>query len=233
MKNITSKKKTHPKKSRPYPSNETRRAYWMQAIEPISAELNKAFPGYHPQWVQMSQRFDISPEMFASFREALYMTREQCAAFLRIGVSTLRRWENGHGSIPFIAFELLRVIRESVSFKMSHPEWDGWFISRNGLLVSPDLGGKQAEFTPGRLNWLSVNSSEAALLRNEVAQLKEELSAAIAENTRLRQLFLNNGVMDELASMQDKINDLMDSIGTAQVIPFIPTSSKQLQEKAA
>ena len=233
MKNTTSKKKAHPKKSRPYPSDETRRAYWMQAIEPKSEELNKAFPGYHPQWVQMSQMRNISPGMFTSFREALYMTKEQCAAFLRVHSRTISKWERGVLPVPFACFELLRVIRESVSFKMSHPEWDGWFISRDGVLVSPDLGAKQGEFTPERLNWLAWNTHEAALLRNEVDQLKEELSTAIAENTALRKMFMSNGVIDELASMQDKINDLMDRIGTAQVIPFISTNSKQLQEKAA
>ena len=232
LKNITKQKKPQ-NNYRAEPSKKTRWAYYMQAIEPTSEALNEAFPDYHPQWVQMSQMRPISPGLFSSFRQGLGMTREQCAAYLRIDERTLRRWECGKGPIPFVCFELLRVIQESVSFKMSHPEWDGWFISRNGVLVSPDLGARQGEFTPERLNWLSINSSEAALLRNEVKQLKEELGTAIAENTTLRQMFLNNGVIDELTSMQDKINNLMDSIGTAHVIPFPITGSEQLKEKAA
>ena len=232
MKNITKQKKPQ-NNYRAEPSYKTRWAYYMQAIEPTSEALNEAFPDYHPQWVQMSQMRSISPGMFNSFRQGLGMTRKQCAAYLRVAESTVIKWERGNRPVPFACFELLRVIQESVQFKMSHPEWDGWFISRNGLLVTPDLGGNQGTFTPERLNWLSVNSSEAALLRNEVKQLKEELGTAIAENTALRQMFLNNGVLDELASMQGNINSLMDRIGTARVIPFPLNSSEQLQEKVA
>ena len=226
MKNTTSKKKMHRE-----PSEKSRWAYWMQAIEPISEAINKAFPDYHPQWLQMSQMRDINPAMFLGFRKSLGMTREQCAAYLRVDFSTVTAWERGSRPVPFASFELLRVIRESVSFKMSHPEWDGWFISADGVLASSNYGGKG--FTPERLNWLEYNSSEAALLRNEVAHLKEELDTAIAENTTLRQMFLNNGVINELVSMQDKINGLMDRIGTAQVIPFLSTGSNQPQELAA
>lgn len=133
--------------------------------------------------------------------------------------------------MPFACFELLRVIRESVQFKMTHPEWDGWFLTEKGVLVSPDVGGNG--FTPQQLVWSTMTRNEAALLRNEVAQLKEELSTAIAENTALRQMFLSNGVLKELAFMQDKINGLMDRIGTAHVIPFPSIENEQSQEKAA
>lgn len=231
MKNTTKKKKTLPKKTHTYPSEKTRWAYYMQCIEPTSEAINKAFPDYHPQWVQMSQMRAISPGMFSSFRQGLGMTRKQCAAFLRVAESTVAAWERGSRSVPFACFELLRVIQESVSFKMSHPEWDGWFINYHGVLHSPDVGGKG--FTPSQLVWSTMTRNEAALLRNEVAQLKSELEISIAENTKLRQMFLSNGVIDELASMQDKINKLMDSIGTARVIPFPTLENERLLEKVA
>ena len=229
LKNITKQKKPQ-NNYRAEPSKKTRWAYWMQAIEPTSEAINKAFPDYHPQWVQMSQMRNISPGMFTSFRENLYMSQEQCAAFLRVALSTVVAWERGNRPVPFACFELLRVIRESVQFKMTHPEWDGWFLTEKGVLISPDVGGNG--FTPSQLVWSTMTRNEAALLRNDVAKLKEELSTAIAENTSLRQMFLSNGVMDELAFMQDKINGLMDRIGTAHVIPF-PAPIDQLQEKAA
>lgn len=231
MKKNTTTKKSCKNNFRAEPSYKTRWAYWMQAIEPTSEELNEAFPDYHPQWVQMSQMRAISPAMFIGFRETMGMTKEQCAAYLRVTTRTIRGWESGKGAIPFAVFELLRVILQSVYFKMSHPEWDGWFLTRDGVLVSPDIGGKG--FTPEQLNWLQSNRSEAALLRIEVKQLKSELDTAIADNTALRQLFLSNGVIDELASMQDKINGLMDRIGTAKVIPLHSIRNEQLQEKAA
>ena len=230
MKNITKQKKPQ-NNYRAEPSKKTRWAYFMQAIEPTSEAINKAFPDYHPQWVQMSQMRSISPGMFSSFRQGLGMTREQCAAYLRVGFSTITAWERGSRPVPFACFELLRVIRESVQFKMTHPEWDGWFLTEKGVLVSPDVGGNG--FTPQQLVWSTMTRNEAALLRNEVAQLKEELSTAIAENTALRQMFLSNGVLKELAFMQDKINGLMDRIGTAHVIPFPSIENEQSQEKAA
>lgn len=227
MKNTTSKKKKHTQ-----PSEKTRWAYWMQAIEPTSEAINKAFPDYHPQWVQMSQRFTIKPESFVAMRKSLGLSCEQCAAYLRAGLSTLRKWEHGHTPVPFMAFELLRLISESVRFKMAHPDWDGWFVSENGALTSPDYG--RNGFTPDQLNWLSFQRGEAEPLRKDVAMLQSQLDAAIAENTALREMFLDNGVTDEVAAMQDKINALMTRINTARVLPFAPADIEhQPLEKVA
>ena len=226
MKNTTSKKKMHN-----LPSEKTRWAYHMQAIEPLSEAINKAFPDYHPQWVQQSQMITIAAANFIHLRRALGMTREQCAAYLRVGLSTVTRWELGRGQVPFACFELLRLVLESVKFKMSHPIWDGWFIGEKGALHSPDIGGNG--FTPEQLIWSTMTRNEAALLRNEVDQLKGELSTAIAENTALRQMFLANGVLDEVAAMQETINSLMARINTARIIPFTKPEDEQLQEKVA
>ena len=225
MKNTTKKRKLHRQ-----PSNKTQWAYWMQAIEPTSEAINKAFPDYHPQWVQLSQRCTISPESFISMREMLHMNREQCAAYLRVDRTCISKWEIGKTAVPFAAFELLRIIHESVHFKLSHPEWDGWFIGAHGELNSPDIGGKG--FTPEQLIWSTMTRSEAALLRNDVKRLQAELDESNAENTKLRQLFVVQGVVEELAAMQDAINNLMARIATAKVIPF-PAAADQLKERTA
>jgi len=224
MKNITRKKKWQ-KKLVPYPSDKTRWAYWMQAIEPKSEEINQTFPGYHPQWLQLSQRVAISLENFKMMRESLGLTVSQCGAYMRIDKSTIHKWEKGVIPIPFIAFELLRIIRDSVWFKMKHPNWDGWFINEHGVLHSPDIGGKG--FTPEQLVWSAMTRSEAALMRNDVTKLQTQLDAAVAENTSLREMFLDNGITDEVATMQEKINSLMARINTARVIPFVPTDIEQ------
>ena len=213
------------------PSVKTRWAYWMQAIEPTSEALNRTFPEYHPQWVRMSQRLTIGSENFINLRRSLGLSLVQCAAYLRVGLSTIRRWESGKVDIPFANFELLRLILESVPFKLSHPEWDGWFVSDTGMLMSPDYG--RIGFTPEQLNASTLTNAENALLTNEVSRLQTELNEAVSENTRLRQLFLSQGVVDELAVMQDKLNNLMDSIGTAHVIPFPIVACEQSQEKVA
>lgn len=230
MKN-NSQKKTCKNNLRNLSSEKTRWAYYMQAIEPTSEAINNAFPDYHPQWVQLSQMCAISPAMFICLRQLLGLTQIQCAAYLRVGEASIRRWESGKARIPFAVFELMRLILDSVHFKFTHPDWDGWFVNEKGVLHSPDIGGKG--FTPEQLVWSSMTRSEAALLRNDVASLQNQLGESIAENAHLRQLFLNNGVLNELVSMQDKINGLMDRIGTAQVIPFHSTGNEQLQEIAA
>lgn len=147
-------------------------------------------------------------------------------------VATIFKWEDGKTPVPFVCFELLRVISETVRFKMSHPGWDGWFIDYNGVLHSSDIGGKG--WTPEQLVWSTATRSEAALLRNDVKKLQAQLDAAIAENTALREMFLDNCVTDEVASMQEKINALMARINTARVIPFAPADiERQPLEKAA
>lgn len=222
------------KKSKPrnQPSKKTNWAYWMQAIEPTSEAINQAFPNYHPQWVQLSQRTKVTGESFRIMRELLHMDRAQCAAYLRVDRSCISKWEIGTTVVPFAAFELLRVVYESVHFKLSHPEWDGWFIGAHGELNSPDIGGRG--FTPEQLIWYTMSAQDAALLRNEVKKLKADLEEAQSENTRLRQLFVSQGVVDELATMQNTINELMERIATAKILPF-PTAQDQHQpmEKTA
>ena len=239
MKNTTSKKKLHKRPSpgrwpagRSNPSEKTRWAYYMQAIEPKSEEINKAFPGYHPQWVHMSQRFTIAPEIFISLRLLLGMSVAQCAAYLRTNKSTVHKWEKGASPVPVAEFEVLRLVLENVKFKMSHSAWDGWFINEHGVLHSPDIGGKG--FTPEQLVWSTMTRSEAALLRVEVTKLQTNLDSSIAENTALRELFLANGVTDEVAVVQVKINALMARINTARIIPIAQALDEpQLQEKIA
>lgn len=215
---------------RGYPSEKTRWAYWMQAIEPKSEAINKAFPDYQPQWLQRSQTGNIAPESFAFMRTLLGMTVDQCAAYLRVDKKSVRRWESGLTPAPFAAWELLRVIYDSVQFKLSHPDWDGWFVSDKGRLVSPDVG---CSFMPGELNAYSFQRSDLPIAHNEIKRLQSELDAVIVENTKLRQLFLTQGVVDELAAMKDRLDKLMSSIGTAHIVPFPSVSGEAKKEKAA
>ena len=227
MKNTTSKKK--PQK---LPSKKTGWAYWMQAIEPSSQEINQAFPGYHPQWVIHSQT-EITAERFCYLRKhILRISKRQCAAYLRVDMRTISRWEKGEVDIPFASFELLRVVYHSAQFKLSHPEWDGWFISASGKLISPY--SRDIALTPGDLNLVPYLRNWNATMKDEIARLTQELAEARAENTALRDLFLANGITDEVAAMQDKVNALMTKINTARVIPFVPTKdAPQPQEKTA
>ena len=226
MKNTTNKKNLHKQ-----PSQKTLWAYYMQAIEPKSDAINQAFPEYHPQWVQQSQQLTISSDNFTNLRNAIGLSRKQCAAYLRTSYRTVTRWEHGETKIPFADFELLRLILESVKFKLSHPTWDGWFVSDEGKLVSPDFG--RTAFTPEQLNWSTHVDAQNLLLNNEVTRLKNELDEAVSANTSLRELFLSQGVVDELVTMKDKLTVLLAKVGTAHVITFPIVTTDQQQEKFA
>ena len=226
------KNTTKTKKQPNYPSKQTDWAYWMQAIEQKSMEINEAFPGYHPQWVIRSQLRDVSADGFANIRKyALKISRKQCAAYLRVSEKTILRWETGKVEIPFSAFELLRVVYFTAQFKLSHPDWDGWFISDNGKLVSPF--SPDISLSPGEINLVPFLHKWNAIMKTEIEELKQELAKTITENTALRELFLANGITDEVAAMQDKINTLMARINTARVIPFAPKDEQELEEKVA
>jgi DNA-binding transcriptional regulator YiaG len=216
---------------RKQPSEKTIWAYWMQAIESKSNAINNAFPGFHPQFVVQSQREAVSPEMFVFRRLQLRMNVAQCAAYLCINEKTLRRWENGHQEIPFMAYELLRVLSENLFARMSHKAWDGWFISTEGKLVSPNIG--RCEYTPEQLEWISWQGTEAARLQREVNHLQKALGEAQVENTKLRQMFLSQGVVDELYSMHDRLSELVEKMATARIVPFKKSDQAEPMEKTA
>jgi len=135
--------KTKPK----FMTEKTRWAYYMQAIEPRDPKINEAFPDYHPMWIIQSQDMQVTGAKFKYMRDTILgMSIDQCAAYLRLDRVTIYRYEGDRARIPFSAFELLRVLFESAQFRMSHKSWDGWFISKEGKLVSPDVG--RLSFTP-------------------------------------------------------------------------------------
>ena len=190
----------------------------MQSIEPKDAAIDKAFPSFHPQWVQRSQDSLVTPESFMLARVGLRISIEQCAVYMRVSAKTVRCWENGTHPVPFFAYELLRLIQESKDFKFSHPDWNGWFVSKDGVLVSPDVGGNGIK--PEHLNYYLACGTEANQLKGEIATLKQQLAKAQDENTKLREMFLSLGVVDELYSMHDRLSLLVKQMATAHIVPF-------------
>lgn len=176
-KSSTKPKRHTKKKPHPYPNDKTLWAYFMQGMEePTDTAINEAFPGYHPLWVQHSQRRKVSGEQLKYFRQhLLQITQRQCAAYLRIKLYVLQAWEQGREAVPFMAFELLRVVYESTAFKLSHPDWAGWFIDPKGRLVSPDRGS--LFFMPHELSYIRETHRHKTLLLEENEQLKAELAA--------------------------------------------------------
>ncbi len=211
----------HKPKATACPSEKTRWAYWMQAIEPTSKAIELAFPGYHPQWVQCSQRTEISPDSFVYLRQhVMGLSQAKTAAYLRVSVKTLREWESGLKTIPFMAFELLRLVYESAAFRLSHAKWDGWFIAKDGCFVSPDVGRMAVQ--PHDFAALQYTQGERDAVRRENQKLREAIAAKTEENNRLRELFVNQGVVDEIAHIRDRIGELFGQINTARIFKLKP-----------
>ena len=214
-----------------YPSEKTRWAYWMRAIEPTSEAINKAWPGYHPLWVMDSQKKVVGAKDFCLLRQHLLgITRHQCAAYLRVIPKTVERWETGRLKVPFIVFELLRLVYESVQFRLSHPEWDGWFIGESdGFFVSPGVG--RLDITPGQLNSLPYLRQSNRALESENRSLQKELLEAQAENTRLRQVISSNVLEQQLFAMKKKLDQLLSAVHTAQLVEFIPQPDRNSRSR--
>lgn len=200
-----------------YPNKETQWSYFMQAIEPSSPEINVAFPEYHPMWVIQSQRKTVSAVQFRFMREhMLKMTREQCAAYLRATISNVQSWETGEIDVPFIAFELLRVVFESVNFKLSNKSWKGWFIDTNGRLVSPDRG--DLSFSPDELSFIRETHQVKAMYQTENNQLRKEIGPLRAEIAELRAARGNDGLLDELKAIETRLAELSARVSPNKVV---------------
>jgi len=212
------------------PSDKTRWAYWMQAIEPTDPAIEDAFPGYHPLWAQQSQKLTVGPVNLKHLRRhCLAITQAQAAAYLRVKLRDYQAWERGNQPAPFMAFELLRIVFESTAHRLSHAKWDGWFIGKDGRFVSPNVG--RLDVGPEDFTALVFLRGELEAHRQAAARLKDEMAALVAENHRIRQMYRDQGVTNELEAMQDRLDGLLASIRTAQVIPF--TAAIANMEKAA
>lgn len=204
------------------PSEKSLWAYWMQAIEPNNSAIDAAFPGYHPLWVQRSQRLTVSGEQFKFFRQYLLgISQKQCAAYLRVTLRIIQAWEQNRVPVPFMAFELLRLVYEGSTFKLSHPDWDGWFIEpKSGKLVSPDRG--DLSFSPAELSYVRETYSSKTNLEADNDRLRAEVAALKTELEELRSLINNDGLLDELHLMKDHIAAMLEKVGstTAKVYQF-------------
>lgn len=205
------------------PSEKTQWSYWMQAIEPTDPDIEQAFPGFHPLWVQQSQKLKVGPVNLKHLRRhCLNVTQAQAAAYLRVKLREYQAWERGTMPAPFMAFELLRLVYTSTAYRLSHAVWDGWHFGEDGCLVSPNVGRQEVR---------PEDFTALVFLRGELEAHRRDVARLTAENIRLRQAFRENSITHELEAMQTRLGDLLASIKTAQVIPF-PTQQTRMEAAA-
>lgn len=229
------KSPTARKKAWPYPNKETQWSYFMQAIEPDSTEINTVFPEYHPMWVIQSQRKTVSAEYFRFMREQLLcMTRKQCAAYLRVTICEIQKWETNKATVPFMAFELLRLVFESVHFKLSSRSWQGWFIDANGRLVSPDRG--DLSFSPDELSFIRETHQVKSMYQTENKKLRAEVEPLRAELAALKAKDPNDGLLDELKVIEAKLSEISARVNPNKIVHIgnkTKTTAPLLEVKAA
>lgn len=199
--------------------------------------VNPRFKGFRPQWILDAEKtVRVSGTDFEMLRKTcLYMTREQCAAYLRVLPGQVARWEEGTEQIPYAAYQCLRLTFETQIFKRWRPQWEGWRIIEHGEDVGKLLDPRSGNcYTAYEVSMIARQWGELFRLRNKCDRLRDELEQAQAENIRLRKLFLSDGVTDELRSMKDRLSALMTSIATAEVVDFpqSETAAKPRRKKA-
>lgn len=218
---------------------ETAQSYWMQLAEveswtDLDAEIVKRFTEVfgtsHPAWLIRSNPFrNITGDSFRFYRKhILRLDVEQLAAYLRIHRSTIQRWESDAEPVPFATFEVLRLLSESTVFKLSHRIWDGWYIDCDGAFVSPKHG--KLGFKPNELNQVTGAYAELSTARVERDRLAARVDELEAENASLRSGQKVKAIAGELAAMQDHLANLMNTLHTADVLPF-PVSLDQHQTR--
>ena len=176
-------------------SERTRWAYYMHAMDPDDSDremmekMTKAFGPVHPNWLisGLAAR-RTSKESFRATREHLLcLSREELAAYLDLSVKTIAAWENGKTPIPIAVCEVMRLLLDSLLFRLSGKEWDGWFIDRKtGHLRSPDVG--RLTVKPQEINTLPSLYSMIEAYKSKAERLQKLLDEQIAENTRIREL---------------------------------------------
>lgn len=233
----TTKKKspTARKKALPYPNKETQWSYFMQAIEPSNTKINECFPEYHPMWVIQSQRKVVSAEYFRFMRKQLLsMTHKQCAAYLRVTISEIQKWETNKATVPFMAFELLRLVFESAFFRLSNKNWQGWFIGHDGRLVSPDRGN--LSFSPDELSFIRETHQIKAMYEIENRKLRAEIEPLRTELAALKAADPNDGVLNELKTIEAKLSEISAKVSPSKVVHIgnkSKTTESLLEIKAA
>lgn len=214
----------------------TGKIYPAQAFNQRINPQNPSWAGYRPRWLcDAEQPVHVTPENFKQLRTLfMYMSVEQCAAFLRVAPEVIEEWESGQTDIPCAAYLALRLVDDVQFLPHQIKEWADWKIIPAGVDVGMLYNTRSGEmFSPQEVASLRYVRNKSEILERERQRLQKQVSDLEAENTRLRAMFLSQGVTKELHAMQDRLSNLITSINTAQVIDMAPAVRLSIQPKEA
>lgn len=191
---------------------------WLHTRE--ARNLAVVFDGQFPAWLIESEPWhEATAERFHFLRTfMLRLSTEQCGAYLGVHRATICRWESGEVAIPKAPYEVLRLLVRTAAQRLSHRHWDGWFINRDGELVSPDH--KRLTVKPVEINTLPALYSRLSALEQETIRQAEAIAFLQSENTALRTGDRSRQTASELLAMQERIAGILATLNTAEIIEF-------------
>ncbi|RTL58079.1 MAG: hypothetical protein EKK46_00900 [Rhodocyclaceae bacterium] len=195
---------------------------------------NSRWEGYRPRWLIEAERtIRIHPQDFYTVRALHHcMSVEQCAAFLRVAGASILRWEAGLEPIPYTAYALLALAYELQFLPHQIKEWADWKIIPDGAHVGMLLNTRTGRmFSAQELNVFPQVEAAAAIAVRKSRHLEQRVADLEAENARLRQLYINNEMAQELQGLQEKIGALLDVSKSTNVFDQLPINQVgQLKE---
>lgn len=95
--------------------------------------------------------------------------------------TTARRWKSGRAQIPAAAARLVALYRSGDLASLAGPDWDGWTITRDGLLQSPRwrraFARWEIEELPNLYGQRAAFDVERRQLQRDMSQAHDELDA--------------------------------------------------------
>ena len=99
------------------------------------------------------------------------MSVAECAEWLGVAPTTIRRQESGKVPVSPLILRLLQI--RAGDLGAVHPAWFGWNIDSRGALRN-DLGYKRG-FQPGEINSMVFTTSHAQAMRAKIRRLERQL----------------------------------------------------------
>jgi len=205
-----------------------------QSIAIVTARSRKrvnrtpAHDAYIAAWSQPYMKIPQADgeEFFRLRRFVLNLSRADVARLLRVAKNTIWDWETNRRRLPFSAFFALRLIAESLRFRLAAEAWRDWELDEH-CVVSGNTARREATylrnvktgacFEPQDLDDFYLVAQRAQMLADNEHDLRARADALTGENTALRELFRADGVTAQLHEMQDRLQALHARINTATV----------------
>jgi hypothetical protein len=187
-------------------------------------ELARAGKHYAPPWwIEATTARNLVPEDLLYWRRyVLYMTQEHAAAFFRVPVATIRKWEAGEEPIPYAVAYVLRNLPERDDVRLSRPGFHDWGVYTDPQTGVPKLFNRHwaVEFSSAQLTFYAQAMQSLASVEADRDRLRAEVESLQSENNRLREMFKAGEITEELHAMRERLSAILARVNIADVVPL-------------